>query len=78
MFWAFDFAAASWSAVLCTAFFGSFQFFKILFIHVPFFTVPDSAPESGEDSRTPRRSRGTRTRLGKGVHPHPAFGHLLP
>ncbi|MFQ3168816.1 MAG: hypothetical protein ACI8QI_001370 [Limisphaerales bacterium] len=70
-------AAASWSAVLCTAFFGSFQFqvfsfqfFKtvsILSKHVSFFTAPNSAPESGRDGRTPRRSRDTPRRLAKRV-----------
>jgi len=62
------FAPASWSAVLCTAFSRSFQFFKtlsILSIHVSFFTVPNSAPESGGDSRTPRRSRDNPKPLGQ-------------
>ncbi|MFQ3167653.1 MAG: hypothetical protein ACI8QI_000184 [Limisphaerales bacterium] len=48
----------------------SFQFFKIvsiLFIHVSFFTAPNSAPESGRDDRTPRRSRATHAPLGQAL-----------
>jgi hypothetical protein len=37
---------------------------SILFIYVSFFAVPNSAPESGGDSRTPRRSRDKTNAVG--------------